>query len=171
MVNTGKIDYNPSAKETYKVEVERLNAALDNAMLNKSKERAAQRLANVEVKAKVQDNPYMKKKDKQKAAQQALTKARQQVGASRRDTEIVLSDREWEAIQAGAISENKLWQILNNTNIDSVRERATPRNTSGLSDAKINLISALKSSGNTNAEIAQRLGISASTVQYYLKGV
>lgn len=170
MVNTGKIQYNPSAKETYKEEVKRLDAALDLALANKSKEREAQRIANVEVSAKKQSNPGMKKKEIQKIAQQALTKARNLVGAKRKDVEIVLTDREWDAIQAGAITENKLWQILNNTNIDSIRERATPKTTTGLSSAKVNLISSLKASGHTNAEIANRLGITASSVQYYLKG-
>lgn len=63
----------------------------------------------------------MTKAEIKKASQQALSKARNSVGAKR--TSIDITDKEWEAIQAGAISENKLTQILNNTNIDVVRQR------------------------------------------------
>ena len=40
-----------------------------------------------------------------------------------RDPNIEITDKEWGAIQAGAISENKLTQILNNTNTDTIRQR------------------------------------------------
>ena len=53
-----------------------------------------------------------KGKDVKKASQQALTKAREEVGSvSRRDRNIVITDREWEAIQAGAVSESVLKRI------------------------------------------------------------
>ena len=81
-----------------------------------------------------------------------------------------ISDREWEAIQAGAISENKLTQILNNTNIDVVRQKATPRATTSLSTAKQGRISALSASGYSTSEIAEALGVSTSTVSKYLNG-
>ena len=46
-------------------------------------------------------------------SQQALSKYREEVGSvARRDRSIKITDREWEAIQAGAISENKLIKIL-----------------------------------------------------------
>lgn len=110
----------------------------------------------------------MTKAEVKKASQQALTQARNQVGASR--TSIDITDREWEAIQAGAISENKLAQILNNTNIDTVRQRATPRATTQISKAKQNRIAALSASGYSTSEIADALGISSSTVVKYLNG-
>ena len=110
----------------------------------------------------------MTKAEVKKASQQALTQARNQVGASR--TSIDITDREWEAIQAGAISENKLTQILNNTNIDTVRQRATPRATTQISKSKQNRIAALNASGYSTSEIADALGISSSTVVKYLNG-
>lgn len=82
----------------------------------------AQTIANAEVQSKKRDNPDMTKAEIKKASQQALSKARNSVGAKR--TSIDITDKEWEAIQAGAISENKLTQILNNTNIDVVRQKA-----------------------------------------------
>ena len=103
-----------------------------------------------------------------KANQQALSSARASVGAKRNSIEI--TDREWEAIQAGAISENKLTQILNNTNIDTLRQMATPRATTSLSTAKVNRISAMSNSGYSTSEIADALGVSTSTVSKYLNG-
>ena len=88
--------------------------------------------------------------------------ARIAVGSKR--TPIDITDREWEAIQAGAISENTLAQILNNTDIDKIRERATPRARTELSAAKTARIKALKASGYTIDEIAKAVGVSSSTV-------
>lgn len=168
MVNTGKIAYSASAKRAYQEEVDSLMAKLNVALKNAPRERQAQTIANSVVAAKKKDNPDMTKAEIKKASQQALTAARASVGAKR--TPVDITDREWEAIQAGAISENKLVQILNNTNIDALRQRATPRSTTTLSNAKINRISALRASGYSTAEIASALGISSSTVSKYLNG-
>ncbi|MCD7777435.1 MAG: helix-turn-helix domain-containing protein, partial [Clostridiales bacterium] len=167
MVNTGKIEYSASAKATYQTEVDSLMAKLNVALKNAPKERQAQILANAKVAAMKKDNPDMTKAAIKKANQQALTDARISVGAKRESIEI--TDKEWEAIQAGAISENKLAQILNNTNIDDLRQRATPRTTTALSDAKIAKIKAMAASGYSTAEIAETLGISTSTATKYLK--
>lgn len=167
--DTGKIAYSPTAKATYKKEVESLDSKLKTALLNAPRERQAQLLANVEVNAKKQDNPDMSKGDIKKASQQALTKYRASVGAKREP--IVITDKEWDAIQAGAISENKLTQILNHTDADNLRQRATPRTTTALSSAKINKIKAMSNSNYSLSEIAKSLGVSTSTVSKYLKGV
>lgn len=168
MVNTGKIAYSASAKRAYQEEVDSLMAKLNVALKNAPRERQAQTIANSVVAAKKKDNPDMTKAEIKKASQQALTAARASVGAKR--TPVEITDREWEAIQAGAISENKLMQILNNTNIDALRQRATPRSTTSLSNAKINRISALRASGYSTSEIAAALGVSSSTVSKYLNG-
>ena len=168
MVNTGKIAYSASAKRAYQEEVDSLMAKLNVALKNAPRERQAQTIANSVVAAKKKDNPDMTKAEVKKASQQALTAARASVGAKR--TPVDITDREWEAIQAGAISENKLMQILNNTNIDALRQRATPRSTTTLSNAKIDRISALRASGYSTAEIASALGVSSSTVSKYLNG-
>ena len=81
----------------------------------------------------------------------------------------MITEKQWEAIQAGAISENKLKQILNNSDIDKVREYATPKNRTVLTDAKMNKLKIMMKSGNyTTAEVAQALGISTSTVKKYM---
>lgn len=166
MVSTGKIAYSASAKAAYQSEVDTLSAKLNVALRNAPKERQAQVIANANVAAKKKDNPDMTKAEIKKAGQQALTSARVSVGAKREP--IKLTDKEWEAIQAGAISENKLKQIINNVNIDELRQRATPRATTSLSSAKISKISSMNASGYSIAEIAQALGVSTSTVSKYL---
>lgn len=166
MMNTGKIAYSASAKRTYQAEVDSLEAKLNVALKNAPRERQAQILANAAVKAKKQENPDMTKGEIKKANQQALTAARNSVGAKREP--ILITDREWEAIQAGAISENRLTQIINNVDTDKLRQRATPRATTTLSSAKVNKISSMNASGYTTAEIAEALGVSASTVSKYL---
>lgn len=168
MVTAGKIEYSSSAKKTYQEEVDSLLAKLNVALKNAPRERQAQVIANAAVNAKKQTNPDMKPGEIKKLSQQELTRARAAVGAKRET--IKITDREWEAIQAGAISENKLMQILNNADIDDLRQRATPRNTTSLSTAKINKISSMNASGYSTAEIADALGISTTTVSKYLKG-
>ena len=177
MVNTGKIEYSSSAKTTYQKEVDSLMAKLNTALLNAGRERAAQRKANAEVQGKkaAYEEEYgtkMKPGDIKKASQQAISKYRIDVGSvSRSDRSIKITDKEWEAIQAGAISENKLKQILDNSDVDSLRQRATPRATTTLSTAKVNRIKAMSNSNYTISEIAKALGVSTTTVSNYLKGV
>ena len=171
MMNSGKVKYDRSAKDKYRQEYDSLMSKLNDALLNSPRERAAQRKAQAEITAKRKANPNMETEDLKKASQQALSRYRNEVGSiKRRDREIEISDREWEAIQAGAISENKLKQILDNSNPDKLRERATPKTANSLSKSKINRINSLAKSGYTLAEIARKLGVSTSTVSNYLKG-
>lgn len=169
MMTTGNLKQNKEAKDIYKNEVASLTSKLNEAMKNSVRERAAQRMANAEVDEKISKYD-MSNSEVKKARQQAISKYREMVGsASRRERNITITDKEWEAIQAGAISENVLNKILNNADIDALRERATPKANNELSQAKINMINAL-SSRYTNAEIAEKLGISTSAVTKYLKG-
>lgn len=171
MINTGGIKYSKQASEVYKEEVSSLNSKLNTALLNATREREAQRRANAEINAKRKANPDMKTEDIKKVSQRALSSSRASVGSiSRRDRNIDITDREWEAIQAGAISENKLTQILNNADSDKLRQRATPRATTALSATKVNRIKALAANNVSIAEIASKLGVSTSVVSKYLKG-
>ena len=171
MINTEGLKYNRQASEVYKNEVSSLNTKLNIALLNATREREAQRRANAEINAKKLANPNMKKDDLKKISQKALSNSRSDVGSiSRRDRNIEITDREWEAIQAGAISENKLIQILNNADSDKLRQRATPHASTELSTAKINRIKALAANDVSLGEIANKLDISTSVVSKYLKG-
>ena len=171
MVYTGKVAYSASAKAAYQPEVKSLQDKLNTALLNAGRERAAQRMANVEVAAKQEANKDMKKGDVKKASQQALSKYRSEMGSvSRRDRSIKITDKEWEAIQAGAISENTLIKILANSDVDSLRERATPRATTTLTPTKINTIKSMSASNYTIDQIAKKLNVSTTIVSKYLKG-
>ena len=104
-----------------------------------------------------------------KASAQALATARVRVGAGKKDVYITVNDREWEAIQSGAISSNKLSKILNNTDLDTIRQRATPREQLSVNPAKADRMRAMAKSGYTIAEIADQLGYSSSVVSKSLK--
>lgn len=170
LIHTGKINHNAQAKSTYQNEYNSLMAKLNNAELNKTRERAAQRMANAEITAKIKAN-QLEKGDVKKASQQALTKYRNEVGSiSRKKRNIDITDKEWEAIQAGAISESKLKRILNNTDADKLRERAMPRTTTTLNTARINKIKMMSASNYTLSQIAEACGCSVATVSKYLKG-
>lgn len=158
------------AKKTYAKEVESLNAKLRIALSNAPKERQAQMLANAEVSEKLKSNPDMDYEHKQRVRALALTKARAAVGAKKEP--IIITDREWEAIQANAISTNKLKQILDNTDQEKFKQRATPRRSVSLTNAEIGLIQSMAASGMyTNKEIADRLRVSVSDVAKALQGL
>ena len=172
--NTGKIAYSKTAKATYSEEVRSLDEKLRVALMNAPRERQAQLRANAEVNAKVrrakEEGRELKNDEIKKAGQQALSRSRADVNSvSRKDRSIKITDREWEAIQSGAISENVLKKILNNADVDELRQRATPRATTTLNQAKINRIKAYSASNYTLGEIAKKLGVSVSTVSKYLK--
>ena len=177
MLITGNLKHDQSATKVYQKEVDSLMARLNEAEKNSVRERQAIRLTNAEIKSKQKkaedSGSEMSKSDVRKESQKAMTKYRQEVGAvSRRDRNIKISDREWEAIQAGAITENKLKRILANADIDELRQRATPRDTKTISTAKANRIKSMSATGNyTIAQIAEQLGLSTTTVKKYLKGV
>ena len=157
-----------SAAKAFEPEVNRLMAALKVAHLNAPLEREAQRIANARVKAKVQANNITDKDEISKIRRAAISDARNSTGASGKRTRITISDGEWTAIQSGAISDTTLSEILRYAEPKTVRERATPRRTTQLSDARISRIKAMANSGHTNAEIAEALGISTSAVSKYL---
>ena len=164
---TGKIEYSPEAKKKYKEEVDDLNAQLLIAEKNRPRERMAQIWAGSQIKAIKLDNPTMTKEQIGKVSQQALTRARNKFGAKKQ--RIKISDRQWDAIQSGAITETTLKRILDNMDTDELRKRATPKASNELSSAKISQIKAKINSGYTTTEVAEALGISASTVRKYMK--
>jgi DNA-binding CsgD family transcriptional regulator len=161
-LSAGTLRYSPTAKQTYHSEVSSLNAKLNLALKNKPLERQAQLVANVVVSARRHDNPGMDSADLKKLKSQALTAARERVGAKK--NQIQITDDEWKAIQSGAISSSKLSQILENADADRVRTLATPRTATVVTPAKLALAKARLASGYTQAEIADSLGIPVSTL-------
>ena len=171
-VTTKGIPYNASAKDACSEEVKSLDSKLRIASTNAPRERRAQAIANSTVKAQLQANPELYgrdyKKERKRMAQVALEDARYSVGATGKGTRIDINDREWEAIQAGAISPTMLTEILRYTDSDKIRARAMPKERKQLSASKVASIKAMSASGYTNAEIAEKFGISTSAVYGYI---
>lgn len=165
MLATGRSKFSASAKEVYRKEVDDLMAQYNEAQKNRPRERQAQLLASNKVKAIQQSNPDLDKEELKKVKNTALKEARAQVGAKR--VPIKVTDKSWEAIQNGAVSDSTLASMLKYMDSDDLRKRATPRATKELSSSKQSLIKTMKASGYTNEEIADRLGVSTSTINKY----
>ena len=170
---TQGVKVDAAAKKTYAQEVASLSAKVDLAARNAPRERRAQALANGRVKALIQENPQLStkegKSDLKKLKQKAIVEARADVSASGKTTRLTVTDREWEAIQAGAISDNMLQKVLRYADANTIKEKALPKTTSTLSNFKIAKLKNMASSGMyTRAEIAEALGISPSTVSKYI---
>lgn len=152
------------AKKTYAEEVASLEQKLRVAQSNNPRERRATMIANAMMSEKLKSNPDMDYEHKQREEARCMTVARGMVGAKKEP--VVITDREWEAIQANAISSTKLAEILNNTDQEAFKKRATPRNQQrDLTQTQISAIKAMADSGMyTQKEIANRFGISASAV-------
>lgn len=161
-VNTPRALYSPSAKKTYVNEVSSLNAKLALANRNAPLERQAQLLANAIVKMKQDAVPDMDPATLKKVKGLALTEARVRVGAGK--DKIYIEDKEWDAIQAGAISDHKLSQILSSADTDRVRALATPRTQLLMTPTKIDRAKNMLDLGYTRAEVASALGVSTSTL-------
>lgn len=163
---TGRLQYNSEAKKLYSEEVRSLNDKLNIAALNAPLERQAQLIASKNISAKIQADPSLKNDDNKdrlkKIRQREIVRARDRVGAKRKQIDI--SQREWEAIQAGAISDTKLTQILRYSDISSVRQLATPRTNKAMSSAAKSLARQLLKNGYPQSVVAERLGVSTTTL-------
>ena len=169
LISTGNLKYNPEAKKKYAKEVESLDKKLYESESNAPKERRAIFIVNSKMKDILEDNPTLRDDSKmmKKIRQQLMTRARLQTGASRHT--IKITDSEWNAIQAGAISDNKLKRILNFADIDILREKATPRSYTTLSLTKQNQLKSMQASGKYSiAEMAKYLDVSTTTIKKYL---
>jgi DNA-binding NarL/FixJ family response regulator len=167
-IATQPTPYSSEAKRIYSKEVSELESMLDLVIRNKPKERQAALLANSIFQAKVEANPDMDKSDRKKLKGQALAAARYRVGAKKPD--IPISKRQWEAIQAGAITKSVLSSLISNTDTTTLKKLATPRAEHIIPKAKLDRVQRMFNSGRTYAEIADTLGISVSTVNNVLNG-
>lgn len=162
-VNTKNITYSSSANIAYANEVASLNSKLNIALRNAPLERQAQVIGNAIYSQKLQANPEMEASEKKKIKGLALTAARVRTNAKKQRIEI--TDSEWDAIQAGAISNNKLNQILHNTDPENIKRLATPRSNILMTDIKKQRAQAMLGSGYTQAEVASALGVSVTTLR------
>ena len=161
-VNTPGQRYSPSAKAAYATEVKELDAALNKALKNRPLERQAQLLANATLRAKMDARPDMEADQIKKIKGQALQDARNRVNAEK--SRIEFTQSQWDAIQAGAISNNKLNDLLANADLDKVKELAMPRKNTVMDKATQARADRMLAAGHTQAEVASALGISTSTL-------
>ena len=178
MANSARKEYmaterpkqNKEAAMIFAKEVEDLKARLVRAEQNAPRERQAHVIAGTRARTRKEANPDITKKEYKRLQAQELTRARAEVGSRGKDTRITISDREWEAIQSGAISSTMLEKILMHSDPDTLRALATPRSATTLTPAKEAKIKNMSDSGYTLAEIASALGISTSTVSNVVNG-
>lgn len=164
IASTPGIKRDPTAAKVYKNEVASLDKKLDAALLNAPRERQAQLLATRTYYKNL--SPDMDKDDRKKLKTQALAGARSRTipGKEHKKQYVTITDKEWEAIQKGAISKTKLTQILNNSKSEHIKQLATPKQQPKMSTAKATRARLLLSKGYTIAEVADVLGVSTSTV-------
>lgn len=166
-LKTGRTPMSDSAKKVYAAQVETLSSKLNTALKNAPLERQAQILTDVKVKQLRADNPDMDKAELKKLQYLVLEESRSRLGAGK--TRIHIEDDEWDAIQAGAISHSKLMEILDNADIDRVKELATPRQKVLMTSAKKAQAQRLLNGGATQAQVAATLGVSLTTLKNSLK--
>lgn len=161
-VHIQSVPYSKTAKQTYSKEVASLNEKLITALKNAPLERQAQIIANARVKQVIDANPDMEKSEIKKIKGMALATARNRMEAGKK--RIIITDDEWKAIQAGAITPNKLKNILDNADLDRVKALATPKDRVMMTPIKISRARQMLANGYTRAEIAAQLGVSVSTL-------
>ena len=162
VLNTPSMSYSHDARITYSKEVQSLNSSLDLVQRHKPLERKALALAEITISQERAAKPGMDKGELKKLRGRALVDARSQLGTTKPVVEI--NDREWEAIQAGAISSHTLGKILNATDLDKLRERALPKGNIAMSPARVARARAMLAADETIADVAQALGVSPATI-------
>lgn len=167
---TPNLEYNPSSYAVYKQEAESLKTKLKAAQAQSPLERQAQVIAGKMWSDKCKANPQIMadKKKAQKERDRCTDEARYRVGKKKYKIEI--TDREWEAIQAGAIHHTTLMEILTRADADDMRRRSMPRQNRTMSAARVARVKSMVAQGRTTAQIADALGVSTSTIQMVIDG-
>ena len=162
-----------SSKKEYSKEIATLNEKLKAAYSNSSRERQATIIANAMMKERLTNRPDLKKdtsenKSEIKRMRRQCTETARIITGSKSQP-IYITDREWEAINSGAIADSTVQKILLKAQKDRLNALVYPKVTKDLSSAKIAKIKALDNSKYTTAEIAEIMGVSVSTVLKYTK--
>lgn len=164
------IKYDPQANKTYAAEVAALNKKYDDLEKRKPVEVEAIMEANTMIKGWYADNPAATKEQIGKAKQRITTYCRKKRGLTGSKNSLEITPKEWEAIQAGAISSTRLNKLLTRADMSVIQQYAMPRSNGRLTTTQQARIKAMAASGRGNSEIADALGINVSTVINYLKG-
>lgn len=164
-MSTENLKYDPDANKHYAAEVESLKSKLRAAKMNAPLERKALILANVAVKQYIHDNPSIRNDNGalKKLKGRTLNQKRLITGALKQ--RVKFTDREWEAIQAGAVHHTFLKELLKNADTKEVKQLAMPREKQTLSPARAARIQSMLSTGYTQKEIANMLDVPLSQVE------
>ena len=157
-----RVNTSALTKAAYAPEIRSLDSKLALIKANRPAERQANIIANSVYRAKIQANPNLDKKDRIKIKIQATEEARIRVDAQSK--KVSITQNEWDAIQSGVISSNKVSQILNKADMKEIKEYATPRSHLLMSDSKTSRAKQMMKNGFTRAQVAQALGVSLSTL-------
>lgn len=152
--------YSKEAAKKYAPELQSLNLKLNKALLNAPRERQAQIMTNNLFYKDFQKG--MDKETIKKLKNRSLATARVATGAKRE--QIKITEKEWEAIQARAVSNTKLMEILKNADMDIVRKFASPKEPK-LNTSKVSKAKTLLSRGYTYAQVAEQLGVSPDAIR------
>lgn len=163
--------YDERAAETYAKEVESLKEKVNTAKVNAVLERRAARVTTIIVNDRMKNYPE-RYNNKDADGKAHLRKLRKQVMDQQRAIlnkaeSFPITEREWEAIQAGALKKTFLSDVLNRANQESVKQHAFPKETNYnvMTDASIARAKAMLNSGFTQAEVAELFGISTTTLR------
>ena len=159
---TPKQKYDEKAYKAYKTEIQKLKAALRLVDRNRPLERKAQLVANKIYYAKLKANHDVDPDRKKKLRGQAITEARTRLGAKK--PTITISSLQWTAIQLGAVSNTTMIRIINAADQEKLKALAMPRTSYKMTTAKESKARVMSAIGYTPAEIAQALGVSATTI-------
>ena len=171
--NTGRLEQNKTARDVYDDVVGKdgtLAKKIAKAELEAPKERQAQIIASNVMRAKEAADPSLKDKDhadkRRKLAAKALDNARDAVNGYKHEKRyrIELTDREWEAIQAGAISDTQFQKVLRYSDKDKLKQRALPRQSTGMKASTKSRAIMLLNAGYAPSTVAKDLGISVQAL-------
>ena len=76
-----------------------------------------------------------------------------------------MTQSEWNAIQAGAISTHKLERIISNSDTDTIKQLAMPKHSPKLTKTMLTRAKSMLASGYTQAEVADQLGVGLTTLK------
>lgn len=162
--------YNKASASIYRDEVASIKAKVELSTLNAPRERRAQIIANSLIFEQKKAHPELEgdKDALRKLSSNAIKTARAQVGAGRKIREFKLTDKEWAAIQAGAINKTLMDEVWTFANTEDLKRRAMPKEQRAITSSEQSKIRSMFNSGKTYAEIAQALGVSTSTIAQYV---
>lgn len=170
------VPYSAAAAKTYEKEVASLKQKIEASKINAALERLAQRTAYVVVKDRTERYPERYNKSTPEGKKH-LSKLKGQITLRQRavvskEKPFDIEEREWEAIQAGALNKTDVREIVNRANADQIKKYSTPKNSSlsTLSGSSLARAKAMLNSGYTQAQVAEMFAISPSTLSKLIRG-